>query len=56
VLQHGLDLLPRHAREPLQKLVDPSPALQVLEKRLYRYARALEQPGTAHLAGDALDG
>src|SRR5688572_3609284 len=56
VLEDGLDLIPPHARKPLEKLVHSCTVLEVLEERLDGDACALEQPGSANLAGSALDG
>ena len=55
MFKHGLDLLASYAREPIKKLIDPRPALEILEKRLHGYARTLEQPDAAHLARHALN-
>ncbi len=55
MFQHGLDLLTSHAREPLEKLINPRPALEILEKRFHGYARTFEQPDAAHLARHALN-
>src|SRR5688572_19407685 len=42
LFQHGNHLLPPHAGESFQKIVDRIPGLQVIEKALYRHARADE--------------
>ena len=53
-LEHGRHLLARHV-ELLDDLVDAE-ILEVLDDRGDGQTRALEHPGAAHLAGDALDG
>ena len=57
MFEHGLDLVTRHAGEPLEKLIDMRPALEILEERLHRNARTfysqapLTLPGTRSTAG-----
>jgi hypothetical protein len=48
VCKHCFYLASRNAREPLKKLVYRGAILQILEKRVYGYARLLEDPGTTN--------
>ena len=54
VLQHGLYLLARHTRKPLEEVIDARAVFEVLEEGLHRYARTSEEPFSADLAGQAL--
>ena len=55
VLKDGSYLIPRHARKPLQELVDAGAGLEVLEQGLDGDTGALEQPGTTDFAGLSFD-
>jgi Erythromycin esterase len=56
VLEDRVNLLSRHAREPLQELGDRRPALQVLEQGAHRHTRRAEKPLAADLPGNPFDG
>jgi tRNA dimethylallyltransferase len=56
VAEHELYLFARHAREPLEKIVNTRSTFKVLEQRPDRDARLFEQPFTANLLGRALHG
>lgn len=56
VLEHRLDLLASDAGEPVEEVIHPRSILEVLEERLHRHARALEQPRAADPSRDALNG
>jgi len=56
VMQHGLDLLARHAREPVQEIVHPGTVFEILEQRPHRHTRAPDQPLAADPSGSALNG
>ena len=55
VLQHRIHLFSRNPREPLQKLVNCRPALQIREERRYRNACPPKHPRAAQLLGITLD-
>jgi hypothetical protein len=55
VLQNRFDLFALNTGKPLQKIVDASPCLQVLEQRVYWDARAFENPRAAHFVWVALN-
>ena len=55
VLEDGFDLLAGNAGEPVEEIVHARTRFEVLEQRLDRHTRALEYPGTTHLARVALD-
>lgn len=55
VLQYGLDLLTRHAREPFEELGHGGAILNVLEQRMNRHARTMKHPGAAYDAWDLLN-
>jgi hypothetical protein len=48
VFENGVDLVSLHAREPVKKFVDGSPALEICEKGGDRHARTAKNPRTAH--------
>ncbi len=50
VLEYGFDLLACYAWKLFEEVIDPSPALQILEEGLHRHARLLEDPGATYLA------
>jgi hypothetical protein len=54
VIQYGASLLYRHAREPIQELVQRGIVFEVLEKGCDRDARAAEHPGAADTQNPAL--
>jgi hypothetical protein len=56
VFKDNAGLLKRHAREPLDELVNGSVVFEVLEERSHWYARASKHPGSAHAGGVALNG
>ena len=56
VLEHGIHLRPRHAREPLEKLADGRAALEILEEGAHGHTRGAEQPFSADLSGHAFYG
>lgn len=55
VLDYGVNLLARDAWKPLDKFLDGSAALDVLEKRLDRHTGVPEKPGAADFPGDAFN-
>jgi len=55
MLQHGLYLLSGHTGKPLDKVIDPRPALEILEEGLHGHACTFEQPGATHFTGNALN-
>ena len=55
VLDHGVDLLARDARKPLEEVLNGGTALDVLEERLHRYTGTLEKPGAADFPGDTFN-
>ena len=55
MFQHGLDLFPGHAGEPLEKIIHPGAILQIGEEGLHRNSRAAEQPGPTDLLQSSLD-
>ncbi len=54
MLEDGFDLPARDAREPLEKLLDGRPILEVLEQSLDRDPGAFEGPGSAEPVGSLL--
>jgi len=56
VLEHRFDLRTGHPGKPFHELVDRRPALEVLEQRMDRHARASEYPGAADDVRISLDG
>ena len=53
--QNKLYLFARHARKPLQKIVDARPVFEILEQGAHGDARGLEQPLAADLPRHAFD-
>ena len=49
MFENGIDLLPCHARKPLEELNDRGAPLEVLEERAYGHTRGAEQPLPADL-------
>ena len=49
MLEDRLDLFPRNAGKPLEKLIEARPGLEILEQRFDGHAGSLEQPCAADL-------
>jgi len=48
VFQNSGDLISPHARKPVQKFIDCSPALEICEESGHRHTRTAKNPRTAH--------
>jgi hypothetical protein len=55
MLEHGVNLLRGHSREPFEEVSNGRAALEVLEQGSHRYARRAKQPLAADLVGHAFD-